>query len=85
MQEYNVQELSDDTRALWQRTIDAMQARGATIVPVSLPHTRYALPAYYMIACAEASSNLARYSGIEFGMSIFEITLRCNNNLFRDC
>jgi aspartyl-tRNA(Asn)/glutamyl-tRNA(Gln) amidotransferase subunit A len=62
-----VHELSAETRTLWSNVIRTLQSRGAQIVDVSLPHTRYALPAYYMIACAEASSNLARYSGIEFG------------------
>jgi len=48
--------------------IDALKDRGAQVTPVSLPHTEYAVPAYYLIATAEASSNLARYDGVRYGV-----------------
>ncbi|KAJ1930324.1 Trimeric GatFAB AmidoTransferase(AdT) complex subunit [Tieghemiomyces parasiticus] len=66
-QEYFVKELSDDVTALWRRSMAQLTARGATVVPVSCPHTRYALSSYYILAPAEASSNLARYDGVRYG------------------
>ncbi len=54
--------------ALWQRGAEWLKDSGAEIVEVSLPHTRYALPAYYIVAPAEASSNLARYDGVRYGL-----------------
>ena len=54
--------------ALWERGIEWLRAAGAEIVEISLPHTKYALPAYYIVAPAEASSNLARYDGVRFGL-----------------
>ena len=65
--EYFVAELSDETARAWTETADACERAGASVVPVSLPHTRAALAAYYVIAPAEASSNLARYDGVRFG------------------
>lgn len=59
--------LPAETQALWQAGIDMMREAGAAIVDISLPHTKYALPAYYIIAPAEASSNLARYDGVRYG------------------
>jgi aspartyl-tRNA(Asn)/glutamyl-tRNA(Gln) amidotransferase subunit A len=59
-----------EIEALWQRGIDWLRAAGATIVDVSLPMTKYALPTYYIIAPAEASSNLARYDGVRFGLRV---------------
>jgi aspartyl-tRNA(Asn)/glutamyl-tRNA(Gln) amidotransferase subunit A len=52
---------------LWQRGITWLKAAGATVREVSLPHTKYALPAYYIVAPAECSSNLARYDGVRYG------------------
>nr|WP_277923868.1 Asp-tRNA(Asn)/Glu-tRNA(Gln) amidotransferase subunit GatA [Sphingomonas hankookensis] len=68
--EYRVDNMPSEIEALWQQGIDWMRDAGAEIVEVSLPHTRYALPAYYIIAPAEASSNLARYDGVRFGQRV---------------
>src|SRR5690606_37409633 len=56
--------------ALWDRGAKWLEEAGAEIVEVSLPRTRYALPAYYIIAPAEASSNLARYDGVRYGLRV---------------
>ena len=65
--EYRVDGMPEEIEKLWQQGIAWVKAAGATIVDVSLPHTKYALPAYYIVAPAEASSNLARYDGIRYG------------------
>ncbi|AUW60340.1 Asp-tRNA(Asn)/Glu-tRNA(Gln) amidotransferase GatCAB subunit A [Sphingobium sp. SCG-1] len=65
--EYRVDSMPAEIDALWEKGIAFLNDAGAEIVEVSLPHTRYALPAYYIIAPAEASSNLARYDGVRFG------------------
>eukprot|EP01120_Amphizonella_sp_Union-15-10_P017000 TRINITY_DN9295_c0_g1_i2.p1 TRINITY_DN9295_c0_g1~~TRINITY_DN9295_c0_g1_i2.p1 ORF type:complete len:528 (+),score=81.29 TRINITY_DN9295_c0_g1_i2:57-1640(+) len=65
--EYHVEELTDEALNLWKESIDRLSSLGASIKSVSLPHTPYALSAYYIIAPAEASSNLARYDGIRYG------------------
>ncbi|MGB7241878.1 MAG: Asp-tRNA(Asn)/Glu-tRNA(Gln) amidotransferase subunit GatA [Sulfitobacter sp.] len=65
--EYRMDGMSDEIDALWQSGIAMMKDAGAEIVDISLPHTKYALPAYYVIAPAEASSNLARYDGVRYG------------------
>ena len=59
-----------EIEALWRQGIDWLKAQGAELVEVSLPHTKYALPAYYIIAPAEASSNLARYDGMRYGLRV---------------
>ncbi|MBB6503949.1 aspartyl-tRNA(Asn)/glutamyl-tRNA(Gln) amidotransferase subunit A [Sphingomonas endophytica] len=66
--EYRVNGMPAEIEALWQQGIAWLKDAGAEIVDVSLPHTRYALPAYYIIAPAEASSNLARYDGVRYGL-----------------
>jgi len=66
--EYRVKGMSDEIEALWRRGAQWLAAAGAEIVEVSLPHTKYALPAYYVVAAAEASSNLARYDGVRYGL-----------------
>jgi aspartyl-tRNA(Asn)/glutamyl-tRNA(Gln) amidotransferase subunit A len=66
--EYRVKGMSQEIEALWRRGADWLSAAGADIVEVSLPHTKYALPAYYVVAAAEASSNLARYDGVRYGL-----------------
>ena len=68
--EYRVDGMASEIESLWQRGIDWMKAAGATIKEVSLPHTKYALPTYYIIAPAEASSNLARYDGVRYGLRV---------------
>ncbi len=68
--EYRVDGMSDEVEDLWQQGIGWLKAAGAEIVDISLPHTRYALPAYYIVAPAEASSNLARYDGVRYGLRI---------------
>jgi aspartyl-tRNA(Asn)/glutamyl-tRNA(Gln) amidotransferase subunit A len=65
--EYNVAELSPIVREVYTRTLQALRAAGHTLVPVSLPTTRLALSAYYVLAPAEASSNLAKYDGTRYG------------------
>lgn len=64
--EYKSDGLSPEIIALWEKGIDLLKQAGAEIVDISLPHTKYALPAYYIIAPAEASSNLARYDGVRY-------------------
>jgi aspartyl-tRNA(Asn)/glutamyl-tRNA(Gln) amidotransferase subunit A len=66
--EYRIDGMSPEIEALWQSGIAWLKEAGAEIVEVSLPHTRYALPAYYIVAPAEASSNLARYDGVRYGL-----------------
>ncbi|MEY2925569.1 MAG: hypothetical protein RL367_46 [Pseudomonadota bacterium] len=66
--EYRVDGMPAEIEALWEQGIAWLKDAGATVVDVSLPHTKYALPAYYIIAPAEASSNLARYDGVRYGL-----------------
>jgi aspartyl-tRNA(Asn)/glutamyl-tRNA(Gln) amidotransferase subunit A len=66
--EYRVPGMSPEIEALWTRGADWLREAGAEMVDVSLPHTKYALPAYYIVAPAEASSNLARYDGVRYGL-----------------
>ncbi len=65
--EYRMDGMPEEIETLWQDGIAMMKDAGAEIVDISLPHTKYALPAYYVIAPAEASSNLARYDGVRYG------------------
>lgn len=65
--EYRVDGMPEEIDALWHKGAEMLRDAGAEIVDISLPHTRYALPAYYVIAPAEASSNLARYDGVRYG------------------
>jgi len=66
--EYRIDGVPDEINALWDRGIEWLRDAGAEPVEISLPHTKYALPTYYIIAPAEASSNLARYDGVRYGI-----------------
>jgi aspartyl-tRNA(Asn)/glutamyl-tRNA(Gln) amidotransferase subunit A len=68
--EYRLDGMSDEIEKLWTQGVDWLKAAGAELVEVSLPHTKYALPAYYIVAPAEASSNLARYDGVRYGLRV---------------
>jgi aspartyl-tRNA(Asn)/glutamyl-tRNA(Gln) amidotransferase subunit A len=65
--EYRIDGVPAEINALWTKGAEWLKAQGAEIVEVSLPHTKYALPTYYIVAPAEASANLARYDGVKFG------------------
>ena len=73
--EYRVDGMPAEIEALWQQGIDWFKQAGAEIKDISLPHTSYALPTYYIIAPAEASSNLARYDGVRYGLRVEGKTL----------
>jgi len=66
--EYRMPGMAADIEALWQRGADWLKEAGAELVEISMPMTKYALPAYYIVAPAEASSNLARYDGVRYGL-----------------
>jgi aspartyl-tRNA(Asn)/glutamyl-tRNA(Gln) amidotransferase subunit A len=66
--EYRMDGMPDDIEVLWRQGLDWLRNAGAEVVDVSLPHTKYGLAAYYIVAPAEASSNLARYDGVRFGL-----------------
>ena len=68
--EYRMDGMPEEIEELWQKGIDWLKDAGAEIVNISLPHTKYALPAYYIVAPAEASSNLARYDGVRYGLRV---------------
>jgi aspartyl-tRNA(Asn)/glutamyl-tRNA(Gln) amidotransferase subunit A len=68
--EYRVEGMSAEIEKLWAQGAEWLKAAGAELVDVSLPHTKYALPAYYIVAPAEASSNLARYDGVRYGVRV---------------
>ncbi len=68
--EYRMEGMADEIETLWQRGAQWLRDAGAETVDISLPHTKYALPAYYVVAPAEASSNLARYDGVRYGLRV---------------
>ena len=68
--EYRVDGMPEDIIAVWGKGAALLKDAGATIVDISLPHTQYAVPTYYIIAPAEASSNLARYDGVRYGLRV---------------
>jgi aspartyl-tRNA(Asn)/glutamyl-tRNA(Gln) amidotransferase subunit A len=68
--EYRLDGTPPEIEALWRQGIEWVKDAGATVVDVSLPHTKYALPTYYIVAPAEASSNLARYDGVRYGLRV---------------
>jgi aspartyl-tRNA(Asn)/glutamyl-tRNA(Gln) amidotransferase subunit A len=65
--EYFAEGLDPEVRAAIEKGIDSLKAAGCTVKPVSLPHTKYAIPTYYLVATAEASANLARFDGVRYG------------------
>lgn len=65
--EYNIDELVPEVREAWQAALKLFQDQGCTLVPISLPNTKHALSAYYVIAAAEAASNLSKYDGVRYG------------------
>ena len=67
-EEYFGDGLDPEIRSAVERALEALRAAGATVHPISLPHTRYAVPTYYVLATAEASSNLSRFDGVRFGL-----------------
>jgi aspartyl-tRNA(Asn)/glutamyl-tRNA(Gln) amidotransferase subunit A len=68
--EYRLDGMPAEIEKLWQQGGEWLKAAGAELIEVSLPHTKYALPAYYIVAPAEASSNLARYDGVRYGLRV---------------
>ena len=68
--EYRIPGMASEIETLWQQGAEWLKDAGAEMVEVSLPHTEYALPAYYIVALAEASSNLARYDGVRYGLRV---------------
>ena len=68
--EYRMEGMPAEIERLWQQGLAWLTAEGATLRDISLPHTKYALPAYYIVAPAEASSNLARYDGVKYGLRV---------------
>ncbi|MDO9413104.1 MAG: Asp-tRNA(Asn)/Glu-tRNA(Gln) amidotransferase subunit GatA [Pseudolabrys sp.] len=68
--EYRLDGMPPEIEKIWQQGCEWLKAAGAELVDVSLPHTKYALPAYYIVAPAEASSNLARYDGVRYGLRV---------------
>ncbi len=68
--EYTLDGMPEEIQKLWDQGVQWMQDMGAETVEVSLPHTKYALPTYYIVAPAEASSNLARYDGVRYGLRV---------------
>ena len=68
--EYRIEGTSAEIVALWEKGVEMLKAAGAEPTEVSLPHTKYALPAYYIVAPAECSSNLARYDGVRYGLRV---------------
>jgi aspartyl-tRNA(Asn)/glutamyl-tRNA(Gln) amidotransferase subunit A len=70
--EYRMDGMDSEIEAIWDKGIALLKEQGAEIVRISLPHTKYALPTYYIIAPAEASSNLARYDGVRYGLRVWE-------------
>ncbi len=81
--EYRVDGMPGEIETLWSRGVEWLKEAGCEIVEVSLPHTKYALPAYYIIAPAEASSNLARYDGLRYGERVEGASLNDTYELTR--
>lgn len=69
-EEYRVEQMPREIESLWEKGQDWLRQAGAEIININLPHTKYALPTYYIVAPAEASSNLARYDGVRYGIRV---------------
>ena len=70
--EYYNEKLDPEIEKLWEESVEILKKEGATVEEISLPHTKYGIAAYYVIAPAEASSNLARYDGVRYGLREYE-------------
>ncbi len=81
-EEYFGEGLDPEIRAAVERAIDGLKAAGCVVKPVRLPHTKYAIPTYYVIATAEASSNLSRFDGVRFGFR--ETGAKTLGSMFRE-
>ncbi|WP_306250287.1 Asp-tRNA(Asn)/Glu-tRNA(Gln) amidotransferase subunit GatA [Parvularcula sp. IMCC14364] len=81
--EYRLDGMPQEIETLWQQGIDWMRDAGAEIVDISLPLTKYALPVYYIVAPAEASSNLARYDGVKYGLRVEDADITTQYELTR--
>jgi len=68
--EYSTEGISDEIKVVWDKATKILEKKGVKVKHISLPHTKYALPTYYIIAPAEASSNLARYDGVKYGYRV---------------
>jgi len=82
--EYFGDGLEPEIRASVEKTIENLKQQGCSIKPISLPHTRYAVPTYYVVATAEASSNLARFDGVRYGLRADSSTLSAMYRKTRD-
>ena len=81
--EFFAEGLADEIRAAVESALDKMKAEGAEIVPISLPHTKYAIPTYYVVATAEASANLARFDGVRYGFRATAEDARTLSGMYR--
>jgi aspartyl-tRNA(Asn)/glutamyl-tRNA(Gln) amidotransferase subunit A len=75
--------LADEVRSAIESTLDKLKAEGAEIIPISLPHTKYAIPTYYVVATAEASANLARFDGVRYGYRAPAAEAKTLNAMYR--
>lgn len=73
--EYNMEGISDEIIYHWEKIASYLRENGADVIEISLPHTKYAIPVYYLICSAESSSNLLRYDGVRYGLRIEADTL----------
>jgi len=83
-EEYFGEGLAPEIRASVEKTIDQLKAQGCTVKKISLPHTKYAVPTYYVVATAEASANLARFDGVRYGLRADDATLSSMYRKTRD-
>jgi aspartyl-tRNA(Asn)/glutamyl-tRNA(Gln) amidotransferase subunit A len=83
-EEYFGEGLSPEIRASVEKTIEDLKAQGCTVKKISLPHTKYAVPTYYVVATAEASANLARFDGVRYGLRAEDSTLSSMYRKTRD-